>query len=100
MGCKFSLDDFGSGLSFFSYRKNMPVDNIKIDGIFIREINTDSVNRVFVESIHNISKIMGIKTTAEYVENEDILNCIKEIGIDYAQGYHISKPCPIKTLLN
>lgn len=100
MGCKFSLDDFGSGLSSFSYLKNMPVDNIKIDGIFIREINTDPVNKVFVESIHNISKIMGIKTTAEYVENEDILNCIKEIGIDYAQGYHISKPCPIKTLLN
>lgn len=100
MGCKFSLDDFGSGLSSFSYLKNMPVDNIKIDGIFIREINTDPVNKVFVESIHNISKIMGIKTTAEYVENEDILNCIKEIGIDYAQGYHIAKPRPIKTLLN
>ena len=100
MGCKFSLDDFGSGLSSFSYLKNMPVDNIKIDGVFIREINTDPVNKIFVESIHNISKIMGIKTTAEYVENEDILNCIKEIGIDYAQGYHISKPCPIKTLLN
>ena len=99
MGCKFSLDDFGSGLSSFSYLKNMPVDNIKIDGVFIREINTDPVNRVFVESIHNISKIMGIKTTAEYVENEDILNCITEIGIDYAQGYHISKPIPVKTLL-
>ena len=99
MGCKFSLDDFGSGLSSFSYLKNMPVDNIKIDGIFIREINTDPVNKVFVESIHNISKIMGIKTTAEYVENEDILNCITEIGIDYAQGYHISKPMPIKKLL-
>ena len=100
MGCKFSLDDFGSGLSSFSYLKNMPVDNIKIDGIFIREINTDPINKVFVESIHNISKIMGIKTTAEYVENENILKCIKEIGIDYAQGYHIAKPCPIKTLFN
>lgn len=99
MGCKFSLDDFGSGLSSFSYLKNMPVDNIKIDGIFIREINIDPVNRVFVESIHNISKIMGIKTTAEYVENEDILNCITEIGIDYAQGYHIAKPMPVKKLL-
>lgn len=98
MGCNFSLDDFGSGLSSFSYLKNMPVDNIKIDGVFIREIHTDSVNRVFVESIHNISKIMGIKTTAEYVENEEILNCIKSIGIDYAQGYHISKPLPVKTL--
>ena len=99
MGCKFSLDDFGSGLSSFSYLKNMPVDNIKIDGIFIRGINTDATNRIFVESIHNISKIMGIKTTAEYVENEDILECIKSIGIDYAQGYHIAKPEPVKNLL-
>lgn len=99
MGCNFSLDDFGSGLSSFSYLKNMPVDNIKIDGVFIREIHSDSINKVFVESIHNISKTMGIKTTAEYVENEEILKCIKEIGIDYAQGYHISKPLPVKSLL-
>lgn len=99
MGCKFSLDDFGSGLSSFSYLKNMPIDNLKIDGVFIRDIHTDTVNKVFVESIHNISKIMGIKTTAEYVENEDVLNCIKSIGIDYAQGYHIAKPIPVTTLL-
>ena len=100
MGCTFSLDDFGSGLSSFSYLKNMSVDHIKIDGIFIRDINTDPINRIFVESIHNISKIMGIKTTAEYVENEEILNCIKSIGINYAQGYHISKPIPVKNLLS
>ena len=99
MGCKFSLDDFGSGLSSFSYLKNMPVDNIKIDGIFIRDINIDAANRIFVESIHNISNIMGIKTTAEYVENEEVLECIKSIGIDYAQGYHISRPEPVTTLL-
>ncbi len=99
MGCKFSLDDFGSGLSSFSYLKSMPVDNLKIDGIFIRDINIDPINKIFVESIHNISKIMGIKTTAEYVENKEILECIKTIGIDYAQGYHISKPAPVKTLL-
>ena len=99
MGCKFSLDDFGSGLSSFSYLKSMPVDNLKIDGVFIRDINTDPINRIFVESIHNISKIMGIKTTAEYVENEAILSCIKNIGIDYAQGYHISKPISVKKLL-
>ncbi len=99
MGCKFSLDDFGSGLSSFSYLKSMPVDNLKIDGIFIRDINTDPINKIFVESIHNISKTMGIKTTAEYVENKEILECIKTIGIDYAQGYHISKPAPVKILL-
>lgn len=99
MGCNFSLDDFGSGLSSFSYLKNMPVDNIKIDGIFIREINTDPINKVFVESIHNISKIMGIKTTAEYVESEEVLDCITNIGIDYAQGYYIAEPSPVKTLL-
>lgn len=99
MGCTFSLDDFGSGLSSFSYLKNMDVDNIKIDGIFIRDINIDPINKIFVESIHNISKIMGINTTAEYIENEEVLNCIKDIGINYAQGYHISKPAPVKTLL-
>ena len=99
MGCKFSLDDFGSGLSSFSYLKNMPVDNLKIDGVFIRDIHNDPVNKIFVESIHNISRIMGIKTTAEYVENKEILNCIKLIGIDYAQGYHISLPASVKTLL-
>jgi diguanylate cyclase (GGDEF)-like protein/PAS domain S-box-containing protein len=99
MGCKFSLDDFGSGLSSFSYLKNMPVDNLKIDGVFIRDITSDIINKAFVESIHNIGKMMGIKTTAEYVENEEILNCIKSIGIDYAQGYHIAKPIPLKTLL-
>lgn len=99
MGCKFSLDDFGSGLSSFSYLKNMPVDNIKIDGVFIREIHSDPVNKVFVESIHNISNIMGIKTTAEYVENKEILDCITSIGINYAQGFYIAKPKPVKTLL-
>ena len=99
MGGNFSLDDFGSGLSSFSYLKNMPVDNLKIDGMFIRDIHKDPINKVFVESIHNISKVMGIKTTAEYVETEEILECIKEIGIDYAQGYHISRPAPVKTLL-
>jgi len=99
MGCKFSLDDFGSGLSSFSYLKNIPVDLLKIDGIFIRDITSDPINKAFVESIHNIGKMMGIKTTAEYVENEDILNCVKSIGIDYAQGYHIARPIPVKTLL-
>ena len=99
MGCKFSLDDFGSGLSSFSYLKNMSIDNLKIDGVFIRDITSDPINKAFVESIHNIGKIMGIKTTAEYVENEAILNCIKAIGIDYAQGDHIAKPIPLKTLL-
>lgn len=100
MGCKFSLDDFGSGLSSFSYLKNMPVDNLKIDGIFIRDINVDPINKAFVESIHNIGKMMGLNTTAEYVESEAILDTIKEIGIDYAQGYHIGKPAPLKLLLD
>ena len=99
LGCTFSLDDFGSGLSSFSYLKNMSVDHIKIDGVFIRDIHLDPINKIFVESIHNIGKIMGIKTTAEYVENEEILKCIKSIGINYAQGYHISKPSPVKNLL-
>jgi len=91
-GFKFSLDDFGSGLSSFSYLKNMPVDYLKIDGSFVKEIATDNTSYAMVKSINEVAHIMGIKTIAEFVENEDILDKLKEIGIDYAQGYHIHKP--------
>ncbi len=95
IGCKFALDDFGSGLSSFAYLKNMPVDYLKIDGSFIRDIVDDPIDLAFVESINQIGRIMGIKTIAEYVENEQIYNLIKKIGIDYGQGYHLSRPEPL-----
>ena len=98
--CKFSLDDFGTGLSSFAYLKTMPVDFIKIDGQFVRDITSDAIDMAMVRSINEIGQIMGKKTIAEFVENEQILNQLKLIGIDYAQGYHISKPVPLDQLSN
>ena len=91
-GCKFSLDDFGTGFSSFAYLKYLPVDYVKIDGTFVRDILVDPVDQAMVRSINQISHSLGKKTVAEFVESEEILNQIKLIGIDYAQGYHLGKP--------
>jgi diguanylate cyclase (GGDEF)-like protein len=99
-GCKFSLDDFGSGLSSFAYLKTLPVDYLKIDGLFIKNILNDSVDRAMVRSINEIGHIMGKKTIAEFVENEAIFQLLGEMGIDYAQGYGISEPVPLEQLLH
>jgi len=98
LGCSFSLDDFGSGLSSFAYLKNLPVDYLKIDGGFIRTIVDNPIDRAMVESINHIGHVMEIKTIAEFVENDEIYKCVKDLGIDYAQGYHISKPQPLTDL--
>lgn len=95
-GCKFSLDDFGSGLSSFSYLKNLPVDFLKIDGSFIKDILDDPVNFAMVNSINHMGHILGMRTIAEFVENEAILEKLKEIGVDYAQGYVIAHPIPLE----
>jgi len=92
LGFQFSLDDFGSGLSSFSYLKNLTVDYLKIDGSFVKEIVDDSTSYAMVKSINEVGHTMGLKTIAEFVENKDILERLKEIGVDYAQGYYIHKP--------
>ena len=94
LGCLFALDDFGSGMSSFGYLKHLPVDYLKLDGIFIKNIIDDPVDRVMVKSIHYVAQAMGLKTIAEFVENEDIIDVVTELGINYVQGYAIDVPSP------
>lgn len=96
--CLFSLDDFGSGLSSFAYLKNLPVDFLKIDGLFVKDIATDPVDLAMVRSINEVGHVMGKKTVAEFVENQTILDILKTLGVDYAQGYGIGKPVALDDL--
>ena len=91
-GCMFALDDFGSGLSSYAYLKNLPVDFLKIDGMFIKNMDTNPYDFAVVKSITEIGHFMGKEIIAEYVENDSILKMLREIGVDYAQGYAIAKP--------
>jgi diguanylate cyclase (GGDEF)-like protein/PAS domain S-box-containing protein len=97
-GSLFSLDDFGSGLSSFAYLKNLPVDFLKVDGFFVKDIVDDEVDLAMVRAINEVGHIMGKKTIAEFVENEAIFNLLNELGVDYAQGYGIGKPVPLEEL--
>lgn len=95
LGCKFALDDFGSGLSSFNYLKHLPVDFVKIDGIFVKNIIENSVDSAMVTAINEIAHLMGIETVAEFVENQSILEKLKEMGVDYAQGTWVGDPMPL-----
>ncbi|MDR3578426.1 MAG: bifunctional diguanylate cyclase/phosphodiesterase, partial [Oryzomonas sp.] len=93
-GFKFAIDDFGSGFSSFQYIRNLPVDFVKIDGMFVQNMLNDSKDMSFVKTLAVLAKEFGIRTIAEYVENEELLNAVTSLGIDFAQGYHTGKPSP------
>ena len=95
MGCRFALDDFGSGMASFAYLKHLPVDYLKIDGGFVKDMMHDPIDRAMVDSINNIGHIMGIQTIAEFVENAEILDALKGMGVDFAQGYGVETPQPL-----
>lgn len=94
-GCRFSLDDFGSGFSSFHYLKNIMVDFLKIDGQFVKDISKQPIDEAMVRSINEIGHVMATKTIAEFVEDVDSLNILKKIGVDYAQGYFLGMPEPL-----
>lgn len=98
LGCKFALDDFGSGLSSFGYLKNLPVDYLKIDGMFVKDMVTDPIDYAMVKSINDIGHVMGMKNIAEFVENDAIIELLAEMEVDCVQGYGIEKPLPVSEI--
>ena len=94
-GCRFALDDFGTGYSSLSYLKALPADYLKIDGLFIRNLLTDATDRELVVSMHSLGRIFGMQTVAEFVDSKELYAPLREIGIDYAQGYAVGVPVPL-----
>ncbi len=95
MGCRFALDDFGRGISSFAYLKNLKVDYLKIDGMFVKDIVNDEIGHAMVESINHIGHIMGMQTIAEFVESQDVLEKLIDLGVDHVQGYQLGRPRPM-----
>jgi EAL domain-containing protein (putative c-di-GMP-specific phosphodiesterase class I) len=96
LGCKFAIDDFGSGHSSYTYLKGLPVDYIKIDGSFIRNLTSDVIDRTIVRSIAQIAQETGKQTIAEHVEDSATLDLLLELGVDFAQGFFVGKPFAIE----
>lgn len=99
LGASFSLDDFGTGMSSYGFLKSLDVDYLKIDGTFVKNIATDKVAKAMVQSINQVGHTMNLKVIAEYVENKEIVELLQKMGIDYGQGYHISKPKPLTDMI-
>ncbi len=97
MGCRFALDDFGRGISSFAYLKNLRVDYLKIDGMFVKDIAKDKIGHAMVESINHIGHIMGMQTIAEFVESQDVLEKLIDLGVDHVQGYQLGYPRPLQS---
>ena len=97
LGCRFALDDFGSGLSSFAYLKCLPVDYLKIDGHFVSNMLQDQVDACTVQAISQVARSIGIETVAEGVESKEVLDKLRDIGIDYAQGFYLARPAPMQT---
>ncbi len=95
LGCLFALDDFGSGLSSFAYLKQLPVDFLKIDGSFVKDIVDDPADRALVEAINTVGHTLGLSTIGEYVENDNIMTMLRTMGVDYGQGFHLGRPRPL-----
>ncbi len=99
-GCRFALDDFGTGYSSFAYLKELPVDFLKIDGVFVRDLARNPLSEAIVASVARIAEVMGAATIAEHVEDDAIVSRLRALGIDYGQGYGIGKPAPLDEVLD
>ena len=95
IGCRFVLDNFGAGLSSFAYLKDLPVDFLKIDGRLVRDMLDDQIDFTMVRAINEVGQSLGKQTIAEFVENDILLEAVREIGVDFAQGYAIEKPATV-----
>jgi len=100
LGCHFSLDDFGTGLSSFAYLKMFPIDTLKIDGSFVRDINSNVVSQSVVAAISEVARVMKLDTVAEYVEDGEALKLLRDLGVTYGQGFLLGEPKPLTETLD
>ena len=98
IGCRFALDDFGAGFAGFYYLKHLPISYLKIDGEFVKELPDTPTDQLIVKALVDVCHGLGIKTIAEFVEDERTLEMLRDLGVDFAQGYHVGKPAPVATL--
>ena len=97
-GCRFSIDDFGSGHSSYTHLKNLNTDELKIDGFFVKDIYPGNKDYAMVRSMNEIAHSLGMRTVAEHVDSIEAIKCLREIGVDYAQGYYLHEPMPLENL--